>query len=115
MFITGAISTLIPYILFFGMLGLFMFQTYTKTLDETKTGKDEAHRQEVNHLTLEQSDDQIDYFDAKEISGEQLSENQKPLYPPPMNGQIYFDLPNDNIPLAFYTQSIGLRAPPVFA
>jgi hypothetical protein len=114
MFVTGALSTLLPYALFFGMLLVFTVQTYAKPKQQENC-LDQAKILQIEQNTSSTISEAIHFYDT--INDIEWDIIQPPaIYPElPVNTHKRFIIWQDHF-IAFHI--IGcrtLRAPPVFA
>jgi len=114
MFVTGAFSSLIPYMLFFGMLMLFALKTYTHTPQLSEDSGEHLFAESTLHFENNQQDlseNSVDYL--KFISKKFLK--TRPLYFSTIFLNVFSIklIPFSEIKLSFsFRGTIELRGPP---
>jgi hypothetical protein len=114
MFVTGAFSSLIPYLLFFGMLMLFALKTYTHTPQLSEDSNEHLLAENTFHLeknkqySSEKSADYLSFLSKKFQKTRQLC-----FLPTSLNvSSLKFNLFSVIKPSLSFQGTIELRGPP---
>lgn len=114
MFVTSAISSLLPYMLFFGMLMLFALKSYTHPPQLSENSSEYSSSGKIVHLENNQQDqsqtraDYLDFVSKKFQEAKRLCLFIAPLRDCSPNYSCYSNIK----PTLYLNVTIALRAPP---
>lgn len=115
MFVTGALSTLLPYALFFGMLLLFAVQSHTKQAPDTNQNLSAKVQFQITENCEKDQTDSFQYYDSLKQNSVKLVSERKPRLKPPERSLVSITPTHKQLPILYVCACMPMRAPPFVA
>jgi|SRR6056297_1904467 len=115
MFVTGALSTLLPYALFFGMLLLFAMQSFGKQHPDTTNSPPAKVRFQLMDNSIKDQADTFNYYDFLEKNSFETVPEKTPRIKPPNEPAVSIVSIRKQLPIQYRSACMPLRAPPFLA